>query len=171
MTTGKAIWALWAMLFASACSNEMAGGALDEAAITTRLADFDTSGEFTQVNDTPFMSQHAANAVSVWVSFEGLDTYRGIDPADATATVDAFPTSTMIVKEMFDASGARQGLTVMVKGAVGGVPATADWWWGRYSADGTLQQGGNIDFCISCHQGNGLERTDWVRGVPLDNRR
>jgi hypothetical protein len=162
---------LLAVALCASCSNEMAGGALDETAITARLADFDTSGEFTRIDAAPFDSQHAANTVSVWVSFEGLDTYLGVDPADDTDTVEAFETGTMIVKEMFDESGARAGMTVMVKGAEGGVADTADWWWGVYSATGTLQQGGNVGFCITCHEGNGLARTDWVAGVPLDNRR
>ncbi|MEZ4340431.1 MAG: cytochrome P460 family protein [Sandaracinaceae bacterium] len=153
-----------------ACSNDTTM-ALDEASITARLADFDTSGEFTQINAAPFASEHAANTVSVWVSNEGLETYLGVDPTDETDTVDAFPTGTMIVKEMFDEAGTRVAFTVMVKGAEGGVPATADWWWGRYDAAGVVQESGGIGYCIDCHESNGLARTDWVGGIAPAERR
>ncbi|MGE0789265.1 MAG: cytochrome P460 family protein [Sandaracinaceae bacterium] len=146
------------------------GGPLDADAIEARLVDFDTAGDFTRVNATSFPSQHQANTVNIWVSSEGLATYLGVDPDDTTDSVEAFPMDTMIVKEMLDEGGARAGLTVMVKGAQGGVPTTAGWWWGRFSADGTLEQGGRVQFCIDCHRDNELERTDWVRGVPMDNR-
>jgi len=147
-----------------------ASDTLDEGAITSRLQGFDTSGEFTLVNSTPLTSQHLADTVNIWVSAEGLETYLGVDPDDATDSVDAFPNATMIVKEQLDDTGARTMLTVMVKGAVGGDPETADWWWGIYSASELFQQGGSIGFCIDCHEGNGLERTDWVQGVALDER-
>jgi len=156
-------------LGAGACSNDTSEGGLDEAAITARLSDFETSGEFMLINAAPMESQHATERVNIWVSAEGVDTYLGVDPDDSSDTVDGFPMGTMIVKDMLDASGNRNGITVMVKGAEGGVPATADWWWGRYDAAGVLQQGGGIGFCIDCHEDNGLERTDWVYGVrPAD---
>ncbi len=139
--------------------------------IIERVGAFDTSGEFTRVDATPFASQHQAETVSVWVSSEGLQTYLDIDPDDTTATVPAgFPTGTIIIKEMFDATGTRSMLTVMAKGGEGGEPTTADWWWGRFLPDGTLAEGGSVGYCIDCHRGNQLERTDWVRGVALSDR-
>lgn len=160
-----------AALSLGACASdpEMAAGPT-EAEITERLANFDTSGEFTRINAAPFDSQHAATTVSVWVSAEGVELYRGIDPDDTAATVDAFPVGTMIVKEQFDDAGMRDALTVMVKGAEGGDPATADWWWGMTDPDGTIRRGGSLAACISCHEGNGLARTDWVAGVHADHR-
>lgn len=162
----KLHWIVLVTLALGACASDE----LDAGAIEARLDGFDTSGEFTLINAAPMESQHAAETVNVWVSGEGLDLYRGVDPSDETDTVDAFPEATMIVKEMLDDTGARVAFTVMVKGAKGGEPETAGWWWGVFGAEGDLQQGGSIDFCIDCHERRGLERTDWVRGVDLDNR-
>ena len=39
-----------------------------------------------------------------------------------------------------------------------------------YDAGGALQMSGELGFCIDCHEANGLERTDWVQGVPMDAR-
>jgi len=160
-----------AALVASACSGSGSGAAgPTEAEIVDRVGSFDTSGDFTQINAMPFQSMHAAAKVNVWVSSEGVDTYLSIDPNDTSAHVDAFPTGTLVVKEMLDDTGARIGLTVMAKGGEGGSPDAGDWWWGRFGADGALVQGGAVQFCIDCHRLNGLERTDWVRGVPPDQR-
>ena len=159
-------------LVALACSLSACGGSdpLDVRAIGERLEGFDSSGEFTRVNAAPLASQHLADSVNIWVSGEGLDTYLGVDPDDETDTVDAYPDATMIVKEQLDESGARSMLTVMAKGAEGGAAETAGWWWGRYSADGVLIEGGAVGFCIDCHRDNGLERTDWTHGVSFDDR-
>lgn len=105
------------------------------------------------------------------VSDEGLATYLDVDPDDMSDTVEGeFPIGTIIIKEMFSDTGDRTGFTVMAKGGEGGASATNDWWWGMYAADGTLNMGGSIGFCIECHEGNGLSRTDWVRGVPMSDR-
>ncbi len=149
------------------------GGGIPQDQIVARIAAFDTSGDFTQVNATPFVSQHAsAAAVNVWASSEALDTYTGIDPTDTSATVDSFPAGSILIKEMLDASGTRTGLTAMAKGGEGGSPDAGNWWWGRLDASGALVQGGTISFCIDCHgnASNMLQRTDWVNGVALDNR-
>lgn len=161
--------ALAALLaLAGACSSD--AGGMDEETITMRLAGLETSGEFTRINATPFESQHAAETVNVWVSNEGVDLYRDLDPDDSSAAIEDFPEFTMIVKEMLDEEGALTAYTVMVKGAEGGVARTDDWWWGMYDAGGALQMSGELGFCIDCHEANGLQRTDWVQGVPMDAR-
>ncbi len=87
-----------------------------------------------------------------------------------TATAADFPAGTIVIKDMLDTMGNRAGLTIMAKGVEGGVVETNGWWWGAYGADSSFSSGGNIGFCITCHRGNDLERTDWVAGVAMDNR-
>ncbi|MBL8739450.1 MAG: cytochrome P460 family protein, partial [Myxococcales bacterium] len=97
--------------------------------------------------------------------------YKAIDPDSADATADPFPEGAMIVKQNLDAAGEPTGAaTVMAKQAAGFNPDAGDWYWGRFEEDGSLAQGGVVDFCIDCHASNGLSATDWVNGVPPGNQ-
>ena len=80
----------------------------------------------------------------------------------------AFPPDTLFVKEHLDGEGAVSGLTIMFRGPDGSAPDSADWWWGRTDAAGTLQDEGQVAFCIACHAGANAEA--FVFGVEAGNQ-
>ena len=142
-----------------------------EAEVVTAFESFTASG-FTRVTMDAAMSQHAASdLVIVWVNDEALDQYLAIDPADTEATSDPFPVGTILVKQGANADGEPDGAaTVMAKFDEGFNAEAGDWWWGRFSTAGELAESGAVGFCISCHDGNGFARNDYVAGTPIENR-
>lgn len=135
------------------------------------VSTFQDSG-FTRVTNMPATTQHAASPrVTVWVANEVLSAYLAIDPNDANATAEAFPVGTIIIKQGRDAAGEPDGqATVMAKFDAGFNPEAADWWWGRFDPTGALAESGVVGYCIACHEGNSLQKTDYLAGTPLDNR-
>ena len=144
---------------------------LTEADVVQAFEGFTLSG-FTRVTKDAVASQHAASErVIVWVNDEALEQYLAIDPADLEGTSDPFPLGTILIKQGTTEAGEPDGAaTVMAKFDEGFNPEAADWWWGRFSTAGELADSGAVGFCISCHDGNGFARTDYVAGTPVDNR-
>lgn len=135
-----------------------------EADVVGLVANFDQEG-FEKISSEPLASQHAAPQAVVWVSSDSQAAYRAIDPGDTAATAPPFEVGTLIVKQHFDMQGVATGdLTVMAKMPAGFNADAADWWWGRFSG-GELAESGVLDYCVACHEGNGLARTDYVKGV------
>ena len=100
-----------------------------------------------------------------------VDQYLLIDPTNPDATSEPFPEGTILVKQNYDAAGAATGAaTVLAKMAPGFSPDAGDWWWGRFNEDGDLAESGAIGYCIACHQGNDLPKTDWLKGTAPENR-
>jgi len=134
----------------------------------------ETAG-FTRITDGTLPTQHGvADSVAIWVTNAAVPQYREIDPTDADDTSEPFPEGTIIVKQNYAEDGSTPGsATVMAKMAPGFAAETSDWWWGRFKDDGTLAESGgagDVDYCISCHEGNGLPRTDWLQGVAEESR-
>jgi Cytochrome P460 len=153
--------------------SEGSGGApgFSEEDVVTAFASFTTEG-FTRITDGTSPTQHGvADSVAIWVSTAAVDQYLDIDPSDEADTTPPFPEGTIIVKQNYDAGGDATGAaTVLAKMEAGFAPDTGDWWWGRFGEDGALAESGVIGYCVSCHEGNGLPRTDWVQGVAADDR-
>ncbi len=150
-----------------------AGGAaaFGESAVTAAVSHFTQKG-FTRITKDPVASQHAlAPKVVVWVNDEAATAYRAINPGDAMAKAGPFPVGTIMVKQGIAADGNPDGsATVLAKFASGYAPDTGDWWWGRFDTTGALAEKGKIQYCIDCHVGNGLARTDYLRGTPATNQ-
>lgn len=145
---------------------ETAGpGEIDEAAVQAMAADF---ASLTQVSDVPEPSQHAlADTVTFYVADDALDLYLTVDP-DAPTEV-SFPEGSLLVKENLNANGESFGYFAMYKGPEGYDPSGNDWYWLRVDENGAVGNSGQVGFCKDCH-GGGAAVSDFVYGVPLDNR-
>ena len=75
------------------------------------------------------------------------------------------PHGGIIVKENLAADRTLNGYTVMAK-VEGVAPATGDWFWVNYAADGTIRAEGSVGGCISCH--SGMRDNDYIIAYPLD---
>ena len=123
---------------------------------------------FERINATPTASQHGnASTVNWWVPAEYSTMYRTLDP-DAVAAA-TFPEGALVVKEHLDEEGAPDGYTMMFKGPPGTNDEANEWWFARVTPDGALAENGAVGFCMNCHRA--VEQSDWLYGVPLDNRR
>lgn len=146
---------------------ETAGpGEIDEAAVQAMAADF---ASLTQVSDVPEASQHSlADTVTFYAADDVLDLYLTVDP-DAPTEV-TFPEGALLVKENLNAAGESDGFFAMYKGPEGYDPEGNDWYWLRLEGDGTVGNSGQVGFCKDCHGGGSAAVSDFVFGVPLDNR-
>ena len=132
---------------------------VDEDAILEAANGFAT---MTRVSDEPVESQHAlADTVIFYAANDIADLYLTIDP-------DA-PTETTFPKENLNADGNSDGYFAMYKGPEGYDPEGNDWYWLRVEGDGAVGNAGKVGFCKDCH-GGGASVSDFVFGVPLDNR-
>ena len=168
-------------LSVSACATDTGGDGdgdgdgdaptVDEGDVLAAIADFRTSAAYSKMNATSVSSAHgAADLVDVYVAADAVTQYASIDPEDDTDTIDAFAPGTIIVKDHLDDSGVPNGsLTVMYKADAGYDADHGDWWWARVVSD-AVADGGQVGYCISCHESSGFTDTDWVGGVALDNR-
>lgn len=157
---------------AYACAEDPAAagpGDTRESIVIAAVEEFQTTG-FARISGEPRPSQHATDNVVIWVSDGAASAYADIDPASTDATAPPFPEGTIIVKEHFQGGAASGEVFVMAKREPGYNPAAGDWWWGSRVADGHFTTRGRVSFCIDCHRGNNLARTDWVKGVQGDNR-
>ena len=125
------------------------------------------AADLQQVSSEPRTSMHGlADTVQFYVSPGDADTYLGIDPdADSTAS---FTEGALLVKENLDADGNPDGFFAMYKAAEGYDPEGNDWYWLRVDVAGNVGDSGKVGFCKDCH--SGTSETDFVFGVPLDNR-
>lgn len=140
------------------------GGAVDEQAIVDMALGY---ADFERINQDAFASAHGlADTVNVWVPSAYAEAYRAIDPDDPEASAE-LPAEALIIKEHLDADAQPVGLTIMYK-AEGFDPERNDWWWANLDLDGTVNDGGMVDYCISCHEPRA--QADWLFGVPVDNQ-
>jgi Cytochrome P460 len=141
-------------------------GTLDDARIEAAASTYATA--FARVNRAPFATQqHAGNPmVNVYANDVAVGTYRAIAPSAPAPAGFAFRPGSMLVKEMLDASGRPEVLTVMYKKAPGYDVTHHDWWYGRLDPSGAPTQpsyAGKVDFCVACHEG--AAGSDYAWGV------
>ncbi len=139
---------------------------IDEAGVQAMAADFDN---LSQVSDVPTSSQHAlADTVTFYAADDVVELYRTLDP-EAPAAV-TFPEGALLVKENLDANGESSGYFAMYKGPEGYDPTGNDWYWLQVNGAGAVGNAGKVGFCKDCHGGGSAAVSDYVFGVPLDNR-
>jgi hypothetical protein len=82
-----------------------------------------------------------------------LITYVNALAQDALTNGAAqMPAGAIIVKENYGPDRQLMGATVMEK--VPGYDAqNSDWFWAKYTADGTVEMSGRVAMCSACHQG------------------
>lgn len=140
---------------------------VDEAAVLEAANAFATTMD--KVSDEPRTSQHAlADTVNFYVPAEHRELYLSIDPDAPTEAT--FPEGTLLVKENLDAEGNSDGYFAMYKGFQGYDPEGNDWYWLRVDGAGATGNAGKVGFCKDCHGGGSAAVSDFVFGVPLDNR-
>ena len=138
---------------------------VDEQAVLGRA--FDYKSELEQVNVMPEPGTHGdADTINYFAAAENVQLFLTIDPERTDQDV-SFIEGSMFLKEHFDTAGEVIGFTVMYKGPPGYNPDGGDWFWARVS-EGAVTHQGQIGFCVDCH--TMVESTDFIYGVPLDNR-
>ena len=148
-------------------SDDASGGeqSVDEDAVRAAADDF---ANMTRVSDEPEASAHAlADTVIFYAADDVADLYLTIDPAAPTEVT--FPEGALLVKENLDADGNSDGYFAMYKAFEGYDPEGNDWYWLRVDGAGEVGNSGTVGFCKDCH-GGGASVSDFVYGVPLDNR-
>ena len=153
------------------------GGAGDgfdaaETAVIAAVAGFDSAG-FTKINTEVYSTAHGASThANVWVSNEHAGLYKELDPSQTESTHAPFPEGMTVIKEQVNADGSSaDSLLVMSKFAEGYNPDDNDWWWGLFTNQTTPSNDvGVVSFCIDCHVGSDLVRTDYMLGVEADNQ-
>ncbi len=149
-----------------AVANEDAGApAFEEEAVFAAALAYRDNG-FVKVTVEPRRSQHMGQNVNIWVQEGIVDTFLTVDPENLDAR-PVFPVGSIIVKEHLR-DRMPDILTVMAKANPGYDAERSDWYWLRIRADGTISHSGQVNVCIGCHTPRA--DTDWVYGVPLDNR-
>lgn len=139
--------------------------AVDEDAVRAAADDF---ANMTRVSDEPVASAHAlADTVIFYAANDVADLYLTIDPEAPTEVT--FPEGALLVKENLDADGNSDGYFAMYKAFEGYDPEGNDWYWLRVDGAGAVGNAGTVGFCKDCH-GGGAGVSDFVYGVPLDNR-
>lgn len=139
---------------------------VDEAAVLAQASDFTN---LSQVSDVPTPSQHAlADTVTFYAADDIFELYRTVDPEAPVAVT--FPEGALLVKENYDANGDSDGFFAMYKGPEGYDPSGNDWYWLRVDGEGAVGNSGVVGFCKDCHGGGTAAVSDYVFGVPLNNR-
>jgi hypothetical protein len=131
---------------------------------------------FVQMNTVPYESDLAPGAkVTCYVSKDAALAYAGIVPDLKTALTGQFPVGGIVVREVIDAAGKVQKLTVMVREQRGYYPDVGDFFFGvtdlggqpMADANGQMQWG-RLPACAGCHmQRAGAE---YLFGVPEKDR-
>ncbi len=155
---------------ASDDANDQDGGEIDELGFDPQeVLDiaFNYPATFIKVNATPEPGTHGdAATINYYSAPENEQLFRTIDPTLTTQSV-SFIEGAMFLKEHLDLDGQVIGFTVMRKARPGYNPDANDWWWARVSGSSVTHQG-QVGFCADCHVM--VDNTDYVYGVPLDNR-
>ncbi len=139
---------------------------VDEAAVLEAALAY---SDLEQVSVEPRSSQHAlADTVQFYVGAEYRDLYLTVDPENPTEVT--FPEGTLLVKENLDEAGDPDGFFAMYKAFEGYDPEGNDWYWLRVDGAGATGNSGQVGFCKDCHGGGTAAVSDFVFGVPTDNR-
>jgi hypothetical protein len=129
--------------------------------ISVMLKDKEYRGNgFVQMNTVPYESDLAPGSkITCYVSKEAALSYAGIVPDLTMALTGTFPVGGVVVREVSDAAGQVQKLTVMVRQKQGYYPDVGDFFFGvtdmqgRPLADANGQmQWGRLPSCAGCHE-------------------
>jgi hypothetical protein len=125
--------------------------------------------DFERVTAKAYGSELGDFDIDVFVNGSAAALYEQITP-EAPGSRVLMPVGTIIVREVHDAAGNVEKLTIMAKAPRGYSTEMGDWWWAVTDPDGVpLEEDGKLlkgrmPECWSCH----LERAqdDFLFGVP-----
>jgi mono/diheme cytochrome c family protein len=115
----------------------------------------------------------ASSSIELYASRDATAAYRAIAP-EASGSRASVPEGGVIVREVLDASGTAQRLTVMAKGPAGYEPILGDWFFavtdlaGVPAVENGQARAGRLVDCYGCHTPRAAD--DYLFGVPLDQR-
>lgn len=126
---------------------------------------------FTHINKQPFVSDLVPDKlIDVWVSADQAIEYSKVLLDGQGSGVHLRP-DTVIVREVLDAAGEIQTLTIMIKREPGYYPGGGDYWYGVADPDGTVRNDDNgnplmgpLTQCGDCHASRAND--DFLFGIP-----
>ncbi len=155
---------MWAVGCADSTDMTLSDDEID-ATVLARIASYDG---MPRVNAQPYRSELGAFDVNNFVTGD-ISAYRRIHPEQRDSDVRV-AVGTTIVREVLDAQGKTEKLTVMAKGPPGFDPSLGDWWFGVTDPMGAplVENGtpmiGRLVNCHDCHRER--DRDDFLFGVP-----
>lgn len=123
------------------------GGDTTDPGSTEAAFPADYLASFTQVRDCRFSVEHDGVFITVHANDVANDAYvNGVYP---------LPEGSMLVKTLYDDPECSQlaGYAVMVKMQDGYESGAGDWYWESVDAGRSVEQGGRLQSCLSCHVG------------------
>jgi hypothetical protein len=146
---------------------------MDTSTVLHEVADYRDHSSFDVVSKTYVSALGASILIDVYVSREAAAAYDAIAP-ESTGSGVHVPVGGVIVREVLDANGVAQKLTVLAKGPPGYNPMIGDWYWAvtdlagvPVTMDGGVREGKLID-CYGCHIPRSTD--DFLFGVPRSDR-
>ncbi len=132
-----------------------------------------SSTAFRQASRAPYQSDLGAKPkIMAYVTAPSFPWYEKI-ASDQSGSRVYLTEGAVIVREVLDAKGQVEKLTLMVKGAPNSNPSVGDFWFGVTDPSGTplvvdgQRQMGQLSACYSCHQ---MRANDgYLFGVPIAN--
>lgn len=147
---------------------------IDESAVLSAVAGYRTASQFAHVSGDAYASALGATSyIELFANTTAADSYRLIAP-EVSGSGSVVPEGGVIVREVLDANGTAQRLTVMAKGPAGYNPALGDWFFAVTTLDGTpivedgVARSGRLADCYSCHVPRMGD--DFLFGVPAIRR-
>ena len=149
------------------------GPSIDEAALLEAAATYRTSGKLTEASQDSYPSAVGTTDIDVWISSFGATAYTEVTP-DSTGSGVRLPEGTLIVREVLNAAGQLDKLTLMAKGPPGYNGVVGDYWFAVTDPNGTplvtdgVEQVGKLAACFGCHQARAAD--DFLFGIPASAR-
>jgi hypothetical protein len=156
-------------------ADEQADGPAFFAGVLSAVADqaYQSGSIFTQASMAYASTAVPGMYITEWVTSGAAATYAQISP-DASGSGVTMPVGAAIVRQVGNASGSVQELTLLMKGPAGFNPSLGDWWFavtdpnGVPLGDDAGVQVGPLTQCESCHLPRSSD--DFLFGVPPADR-
>lgn len=147
---------------------------IDEHAILAQVASYGDSSQFEHVSGKAYASALGGTSlIELFASSTAAVQYRDIAP-EVTGSGVVLPEGSILVREVFDAAGAPQRLTIMAKGPAGYNPQLGDWYFAVTDLHGVpvtedgIARSGRLADCYGCHLPRASD--DYLFGVPMIDR-
>ena len=146
---------------------------IDEVTVLGQVSSYRSTTMFEPISKPYPSALTDTAAIEVYVTRTAAVPFSNITP-DVTGSNAVIPEGGTIVREVLDANGVAQRLTVMSKGPAGYNPDLGDWFFAVTDLKGVpvledgVQMSGRIGDCFSCHTPRMTD--DYLFGVPLADR-